>query len=109
MTFTARLRAALALLLLAAVPLSGLAAEPAHGRSAFLKSLVVPGWGQYSLGRKNSALAFLGVDLALVGGMLTLQSYGRSTARRLRGPGPCLCRASAAATAMTTTSTSATG
>jgi len=52
--------------------------ETATGKSAFLKSLAVPGWGQYSLGQPNSALAFFGGELALVGGILTLNAYGRS-------------------------------
>ena len=43
-------------------------------RAAFLQSLVVPGWGQYSLGKKNSALAFFGTEVLLVGGMFTLRS-----------------------------------
>lgn len=67
------------LLLLLVLPASLFAQPSERGRSAFLKSLVVPGWGQYSLGRKNSALGFLGADVMLVGGMLTLSSYGRST------------------------------
>jgi hypothetical protein len=94
MNFTARHRAALALLLLVMVPLAGMCAEPERGRTAFLKSLVVPGWGQYSLGRNNSALAFFGADLALVGGILTLQSYGRLT----RGDYQALARAHAGVT-----------
>jgi hypothetical protein len=73
------LRRPLILLLLAALPLAGSAAEPARAdKAAFLKSLVVPGWGQYSLGRKNAALAFFGADLALIGGMLSLRAYGSS-------------------------------
>lgn len=54
------------------------AQEAPAGKSAFLKSLVIPGWGQYSLGQPNSALTFFGGDLALVGGMLALNAYGRS-------------------------------
>jgi len=47
--------------------------------SAFLKSLVIPGWGQYALGEKNAALTFFGAELMLVGGMVTLNAYGHST------------------------------
>ncbi len=83
MNFTVRIRVALVSLLLAAVPLATSGAEPAHGRSAFLKSLLVPGWGQYSLGRTNSALAFLGADLALVGGMLDASIVRTFDSRRL--------------------------
>jgi hypothetical protein len=66
-------------MLIGVVSLSGLARENRPGGSAFLKSLVVPGWGQYSLGQTNSALMFFGADIALLGGMLTLNSYGHST------------------------------
>jgi hypothetical protein len=68
-------------LLAISVSLPVLAAEtkPGANRSAFLKSFVIPGWGQYSLGRKNAALTFFGAELMLVGGMLTLNAYGRST------------------------------
>jgi hypothetical protein len=70
------------ILLLLTVGLSVTTAEAKTakpGGTAFLKSLAVPGWGQYSLGHKSAALAFLGADLALVGGMLTLNSYSHST------------------------------
>ena len=47
-------------------------------RAAFLQSLAVPGWGQYSLGKKNAALAFFGTELLLIGGMYTFHAYGAS-------------------------------
>jgi hypothetical protein len=55
------------------------AAEGSKGGGAFLKSLVIPGWGQYSLDHKNYALSFLGTEVTLIGGMLVLESYGAST------------------------------
>ncbi|MFZ5433114.1 MAG: hypothetical protein ACOZB3_04990 [Calditrichota bacterium] len=73
-----RLQRIIALVLALFLPLAANAAERAPGGTAFLKSLLIPGWGQYALGRNNSALAFLGADLALIGGMLTLNSYGNS-------------------------------
>jgi hypothetical protein len=65
------------MVLTAAFPLC--AADKSPGGSAFLKSLVVPGWGQYSLDRPNTALGFFSAELALIGGMLTLNAYGKST------------------------------
>jgi hypothetical protein len=53
-------------------------AETKGKKAAFLQSLVVPGWGQYSLGKKNAALAFFGTELALIGGMYSFRAYGRS-------------------------------
>jgi len=67
------------LLLLALPAATGLARESSPGGRAFLKSLLVPGWGQYDLGRKNAALTFVGTELLLVGGMLTMNAYGAST------------------------------
>lgn len=55
------------------------AADAPRGKSAFLKSLVIPGWGQYELGQRNTALSFIGAELAMIGGMLSVQAYGRST------------------------------
>jgi hypothetical protein len=74
--YTTRL---LTILLIGVCSLTASAADKRPGGTAFIKSLVVPGWGQYSLGQKNSALAFFGADLALIGGMLTLNAYGHST------------------------------
>ncbi|MDD5087518.1 MAG: hypothetical protein PHI18_01800 [bacterium] len=74
---TARIAAISLAILSACMTAEARAAAP--GKSAFLKSLVIPGWGQYSLGQPNSALAFFGGELVLVGGMLTLDAYGRST------------------------------
>ena len=44
--------------------------------NAFLKSLVIPGWGQYDNGRKKSAVVFALGELALFGGMYAFHSYG---------------------------------
>ncbi|MBI5059162.1 hypothetical protein HZB60_05185 [candidate division KSB1 bacterium] len=55
------------------------AAEKRPGASAFLQSLIIPGWGQYSLGQKNSALLFIGSELSLIGGILALKSYSASS------------------------------
>jgi hypothetical protein len=60
------------------MPLTVSAATPKAGGAPFLKSLIIPGWGQYGLGQKNAALAFFGADIILLGGALTLQSYGKS-------------------------------
>jgi hypothetical protein len=76
-----RLSRGLILLLIVTVlsPASFAADKNSDNRAAFLKSLVIPGWGQYSLGRKNAALTFFGAELAIIGGMFTLNAYGRST------------------------------
>jgi len=42
----------------------------------FLRSLLIPGWGQYNQDRKNTALAFFGFELAMWGGMAATQMYG---------------------------------
>lgn len=80
MRLTPRFSRFVAALLVMAVSLPVFAAEKKQtaDHSAFLKSLVVPGWGQYSLKRKNAALTFFGAELMLVGGILTLNGYGRS-------------------------------
>ncbi|HEY3294338.1 MAG TPA: hypothetical protein VGL38_02770 [bacterium] len=71
----------IAVSLVLSLSLSAFAAEKpqSSNKAAFLKSFVIPGWGQYSLGRKNAALTFFGAELMLVGGMFTLNAYGRST------------------------------
>jgi hypothetical protein len=67
------------ILLAGLLPLVSYGKEAPKGGGAFLKSLVIPGWGQYELGYKNTALAFIGTELALVGGMFAVSDYGRST------------------------------
>ncbi|MBK6766942.1 MAG: hypothetical protein IPG71_11750 [bacterium] len=47
------------------------------GQAAFLKSLVIPGWGQYELNRPRHAMAFLGADLLLIGSALSLNHHGQ--------------------------------
>jgi hypothetical protein len=47
------------------------------GQAAFLKSLIIPGWGQYENGRPKHALAFLGADLLFLGAALSLNHNGR--------------------------------
>lgn len=47
------------------------------GQAAFLKSLVIPGWGQYELGRPKHAVAFFGADLLFIGAALTLNHHGK--------------------------------
>ncbi len=53
-------------------------ASGGSGRSAapFLKSLLIPGWGQYSQGRKGSALLVFGLEAAFWGGMFAFDAYG---------------------------------
>ncbi len=58
------------------IPLCTLA--KGQGQTAFLQSLVLPGWGQYSLGQKNAAIAFFGAEAAMIGGMLAMNEYGSS-------------------------------
>ncbi len=65
-------------LLLLVLPSLLLAAPSKPRRSAFLQSLVLPGWGQYTLGRKEAAMSFFGTELVMFGGMLTLRSFGAS-------------------------------
>lgn len=48
-----------------------------RGQAAFLKSLVIPGWGQYELGRPKHAVAFFGADLLFIGAALTLSHHGK--------------------------------
>ncbi|MCB1059622.1 MAG: hypothetical protein KDB65_05290 [Calditrichaeota bacterium] len=47
------------------------------GQAAFLKSLVIPGWGQYENGRPTHALAFFSADLLFLGAALSLNHNGR--------------------------------
>jgi len=54
------------------------AAEGKSRKTAFFQSLVIPGWGQYSLGKKNAALAFFGTEAALIGGIYAFRAYGAS-------------------------------
>jgi hypothetical protein len=54
-------------------------AERRAGGTAFLQSLIIPGWGQASLGQKNSALLFAGTELSLIGAVLALKSYSASS------------------------------
>jgi hypothetical protein len=69
-----------AAMLLLMLPCLVFGQKPAKAGSApFLKSLIIPGWGQYALGQKNAALAFFGTDIILLGGALACQSYGVST------------------------------
>jgi hypothetical protein len=44
--------------------------------SAFLKSLILPGWGQYTSGHKTAAAMFAMTELAFLGGMYGFHSYG---------------------------------
>lgn len=46
-----------------------------QNRSAFLKSLVVPGWGQYSLRAKSSARNFLISEILLIGTSIGFRVY----------------------------------
>jgi hypothetical protein len=48
------------------------------GGSAFLQSLLIPGWGQYSLGQKQSALMFISAEALFIGGVLSTRAYGSS-------------------------------
>ena len=48
------------------------------GGSSFLQSLLIPGWGQYSLGQKNSALLFISAEVLCLSGILSLRAYGSS-------------------------------
>lgn len=54
-------------------------AEGKKGGSAFLQSLVIPGWGQYSLGQKRSALMFISIEALCLSGVLSMRAYGAST------------------------------
>lgn len=56
-----------------------LAAKKSAGGTAFLQSLVIPGWGQYSLGARKSALLYFGSELAMVGGIYSMRSFSNST------------------------------
>ncbi len=51
------------------------------GKAAFLKSLVIPGWGQYEHGRSTHALAFFSADLLFIGAALSLDHHGRQLQR----------------------------
>ena len=62
----------------------GLLVSPAIGASkksrergdAFLKSLVLPGWGQYDGGHKKSAVFFALTEVAIIGGMVAFRAHG---------------------------------
>jgi hypothetical protein len=62
----------------------GLLVSPTFGASkkskergdAFLKSLVLPGWGQYDSGHKRSAVIFALTECAIIGGMVAFQAHG---------------------------------
>ncbi|MFH0766127.1 MAG: hypothetical protein V2A61_06880 [Calditrichota bacterium] len=41
----------------------------------FLKSLLIPGWGQLSVGRKKTGYAFLATEAALLSGLIGLRTY----------------------------------
>jgi len=69
-----RLRRATIALLVLCFALPAVAGD--KGQAAFLKSLVIPGWGQYELDRPRHAIAFLGADLLLIGSALTLRHHG---------------------------------
>lgn len=45
-------------------------------RRAFIKSLLIPGWGQYGLGARTSARHFFIAELALIGTSLGFRLYG---------------------------------
>ncbi|MBU1919550.1 hypothetical protein KKG66_01800 [bacterium] len=72
----------LAFLLIASLLLTALAV-PAHaegkGGSAFLQSLLIPGWGQHSLGQKRTALMFFSAEVLCLSGILSMRAYGSST------------------------------
>lgn len=62
----------------------GSGSAPKFDRSAsstagpFLSSLLIPGWGQYKQGRKNTAVMFIGFEVAMWGGIFLTQTYGNS-------------------------------
>ncbi len=64
------------LLLLLSFALSSNVLASDKGQAAFLKSLIIPGWGQYELGRPKHALAFFSADLLFVGAALSLRNHG---------------------------------
>ena len=61
---------------MASSPLFAQKRTKSKGDAAFLKSLVVPGWGQYELDRPKHALAFFGADLLFIGSALSLNHHG---------------------------------
>ena len=76
------IRRKITLLLTACIFLSAFwspAGAEGKGGSAFLQSLLIPGWGQYSLGQKSTALMFISAEVIFIGGALSLQSYGNSS------------------------------
>lgn len=48
---------------------------PGRG-TVFLKSLLIPGWGQYSTGARAPAVGFLVAEAALIGGAIGFHTYG---------------------------------
>ena len=46
-----------------------------EGGKAFLRSVLVPGWGQLSAGRKTTGYAFLASEIALVSGIIILRTH----------------------------------
>ncbi len=70
------LRIALAVVTITSIGLSGNLFAKEKGQALFLKSLVIPGWGQYEAGRTTHALAFLSADLLFIGSALSLSHHG---------------------------------
>lgn len=54
-------------------------AAASKGGTAFLQSLLVPGWGQYAQGSKRMALVFLGSELAMLGGIYSMKAFSNSS------------------------------
>lgn len=68
--------AALSLALLAHPGLATPKGASGDRGAAFLKSLILPGWGQYDTGRKRAALLFALGELAVFGGMYAFHARG---------------------------------
>lgn len=54
-------------------------APPAEGKGrggAFLRSLLIPGWGQHAMGAKGAARGFIVAEVLLVGSAVGLNVYG---------------------------------
>ncbi|MBU1936248.1 hypothetical protein KKG05_02535 [bacterium] len=57
-------------------PAIGASKKSKERGDAFLKSLVLPGWGQYDSGHKKSAVLFALTECAIIGGMVAFNAHG---------------------------------
>ncbi len=55
-----------------------------YGARAFVRSLIVPGWGQLYKGNKAKGACILGGEVALIGGIIAAENLRASYAKKMR-------------------------